>query len=253
MRLLGGADQPFPEGERLGVRVVDAEYSDAMADPEIHDALQLIPQAAPIEGFEIERIDVLVLLGRVLRVLHAAVGPMLEPRRMLLDVRMIGGALERHVHGDFDVQRPRHVQQPVKVLERAELRQDVLVSALGRSDRPGAADIAGLGAQTVVRPLAIDPADGVDGRKVQHVESHFREIRQPRLDILEGAVLPGCRGGRARKQFVPAAEGRTLAIDDQLERGGDGEAPIRIARDEWRRAPDRAPLPSRPRHRPRDL
>ena len=37
-------DQPLPERERLGVRVVDAEDAHALLDPEQEDALQLLPQ-----------------------------------------------------------------------------------------------------------------------------------------------------------------------------------------------------------------
>ena len=51
---------------------------------------------------EVERIDVLVLLRRVLGVLHRAVGPPAEPLRMLLHVRVVGRALERDVERDLD-------------------------------------------------------------------------------------------------------------------------------------------------------
>src|SRR5580704_5538538 len=139
----GLPDQPFPECKRLGMGIVDAKYFDAAGNPEIDDAFELVPQSAPIACFEIERIDVLVFLRRVLGVLHAAVGPMLEPLRMLRDVRMVGSALKRNV-----------------------------------------------------RALAIDAADGMNGRKIQHIEAHFRQIRQPRLDIAEFSMLPDLRGGR---------------------------------------------------------
>ena len=57
-------DHPFPEAERLGVRVVDAENPHALFDPEFEDAAQFLPQCLPVVAFEIERIDVLVLLRR---------------------------------------------------------------------------------------------------------------------------------------------------------------------------------------------
>src|SRR5271170_3371324 len=93
----GRVDQPFPEGERLGMRIIDAKYFDAAGNPEIDDALEFVPQGAPVTRFEIERIDVLVFLRRILSVLHAAVGPMLEPLRMLRNVRMVGSALKGNV------------------------------------------------------------------------------------------------------------------------------------------------------------
>ena len=73
---------------------------------------------------------------------------MLEPLRMLRHIGVIGRALKGNVHGDFQAERARHIQQPVEVIESAELRQDVLVAAFRGSDRPGTADITGLGAQS---------------------------------------------------------------------------------------------------------
>src|SRR5438105_13166036 len=91
------AEAPFPEGERLGVRVVDAEDGDAVPDPELEDALQLLPQPAPVAGLKVERVDVLVFFGRVLGILDGAIGPLLEPLRVLAHIRMVGRALERDV------------------------------------------------------------------------------------------------------------------------------------------------------------
>ena len=74
-------DEPLPERERLRVRIVDAEDLDALGDPMQDDALEFAPERAPIVALEIERIDVLIFLGRILGVLHAAVGTVLEPGR----------------------------------------------------------------------------------------------------------------------------------------------------------------------------
>ncbi len=82
--LVDVGDAPLPEGQGLGVRVVDAEDLDAVVDPELEDGEELFPEAAPVGGLEVERVDVLVLLGRVFGVLDGAVGTMEEPVR---DVR----------------------------------------------------------------------------------------------------------------------------------------------------------------------
>ncbi len=66
-------------------------------------------------------IDVLVFLRRVLRVLHAAVAPSLEPVRMVADVRMIGRALERDVERDLDAEALGLRAKRPEILERAEL------------------------------------------------------------------------------------------------------------------------------------
>src|SRR5690606_23228028 len=78
---LQARDRPFPERERLRVRIVDAKRANALLDPEAEDALQLLPERLPLIRLEIEGIDVLVLLRRVLRVLHGPVGSRAEPFR----------------------------------------------------------------------------------------------------------------------------------------------------------------------------
>ena len=94
-------DHPFPEWERLGVGVVDPEDPDPLGDPVVEHALQRRPEPLGVLGLEVERIDVLVLLGWVLRVLHAAVGAMAEPFRVLADPGVIGRALEGDVQGQL--------------------------------------------------------------------------------------------------------------------------------------------------------
>src|SRR5688572_3937874 len=122
--------------------VVDAEYPHALGYPVIEDALQLRPQALPIAGLEVERIDVLVFLGRILRVLDAAVGPVTEPFGMLGHVRVVRRALKRDVERDGYAVRARRLDQPAEVLGRSELRVDRLVAAFPRADRPRAARFA---------------------------------------------------------------------------------------------------------------
>ena len=63
------------------MRVVDAEDPDAAVDPEQRDVEQRLPQRPPVVAFEVERVDVLVLLRRILGVLDRAVGPVAEPLR----------------------------------------------------------------------------------------------------------------------------------------------------------------------------
>ena len=76
--------------------------------------------AAPVAALEVERVDVLVLLRRVLRVLDRAVGPMLEPLRVLADPGMIGRRLERDVERDLESEVARGGDEAIEVVERAE-------------------------------------------------------------------------------------------------------------------------------------
>src|SRR5439155_15553415 len=131
-----------------------------MADPELDDPLQLLPQLAPRLGLEVERVDVLVLLARVLRVLDGPVGAMLEPLRVRLRPGVIGRALERDVQGDLDAELvARGGDEMFEVLDRPELRMHGRVAALTRSDRPRAAGVALPRRRHVVLPLAVRVPD----------------------------------------------------------------------------------------------
>ena len=76
-------DQPLPERHRLRVRVVDAEGEDPAGAPAEHDVEQRLPELLALLGVPVDVVDVLVALGRVLRVLDRAVGAAVEPRRVL--------------------------------------------------------------------------------------------------------------------------------------------------------------------------
>ena len=95
-------DAPVPEPEGLGVRVVDPEDGDAVVGPEEEDVAELVPEPLPVGAVEVERVDVLVLLGRVLGVLDGAVGPVAEPLGVLLDLGVVRRALEGDVERDLD-------------------------------------------------------------------------------------------------------------------------------------------------------
>ena len=115
------------------MRVVDTEDAHALRDPELEHALQLGPESFPVRGLEIERVDVLVFLRRVLRILDRAVGALQKPFRMLAHVGMVGSALEGDVEGDLDAALAGLRDQAPEILERAELRDG---SPCGRPMQP---------------------------------------------------------------------------------------------------------------------
>jgi hypothetical protein len=41
-------ERPLPESERLGMRIVDPEDPDAVADPELENLFQLQPERRPL-------------------------------------------------------------------------------------------------------------------------------------------------------------------------------------------------------------
>ena len=99
MAALDLCDQPLPEAQRLGVGIVDPEDSDIPRAPEQSHVQEFAPQLAPLRALEVERVDVLVLLGWVLRVLDAAVRPVAEPLWVFGHVRMIRRALIGQIDG----------------------------------------------------------------------------------------------------------------------------------------------------------
>ena len=225
-------DDPVPEPERLGVGVVDPEDRHAVADPVEEDVAELGPERLPVGALEVDGIDVLVLLGRVLGVLDRAVGPVPEPLGVLLDVGMVGRALEGDVQRDLDAQLAGLRHQAVEILDRPELGVDRLVPPLGAADGPGAARVVRARGQGVVRPLAEGAADRVDRGQVEHVEAHLRDIGQPRLDVAERAVPAPLGRRRPREHLVPGAEPGPLTLDHHAERLviAGGTATVRMAR-----------------------
>src|SRR5690606_34575727 len=132
------ADHPLPEREGFRVRIVDAEDSDAMADPEQHDIAQRMPKPRDRLAVEVDIDDVLILLRRVLVEFDGAVRTPVEPFRMLLDPRMIGRALDRKIERDLDVHFARCFHQTAEILEAAKLGMDGIVAAIFRTYRLGA-------------------------------------------------------------------------------------------------------------------
>ena len=80
--------EPLPERQRLGVRIVDAEDAHPEVDPVPHDPQDFLPQSDRVV-VEVERVDVLVFLRWVLGVGDAAVREVGEPFRMLRHPGMV--------------------------------------------------------------------------------------------------------------------------------------------------------------------
>ena len=166
--------QPLPEGERLGVRVVDAEDPHAVRHPELHDPQHLAADAGRVV-VEVHRVDVLVLLRRVLGVRDRPVRARGEELRVRGHPRVVGRRLQREVEGDLEVELTGARDEGVEVLERPEVGVDRVVAAVLAADRPRRAGVLGARGQGVVGALAVDLADRVDRREVDDVEAHLRD------------------------------------------------------------------------------
>src|SRR5580658_2131818 len=152
------------------MRIVDAKDFDPTIDPEPHYSQQLLEQSEPIRCVEVDRKYILVFLGRVLRVLDAAVGPVIEPIRMFLDPWMIGRALHCEVERDLEAEAVGRRDEVIKVVERAERRLDSSMATRLAADCPRTAGGIGAAAQRIARALAIGVADRMDRRQIHDVE-----------------------------------------------------------------------------------
>ena len=212
-------DEPLPELERLGVRVVDAEDLHALLNPVPHDAQHLGVDARGII-VEVERVDVLVLLRRVLGVGDRPVGEGREPLRMLLHPRVVGRGLQREIESDFQALLPGCTHEGAEILGRAEVRMDGVVSALRCADRVRGARVSRFGREGVVAALAVGRADRMDGDQVDDVEPHGCDLGQPSCRRTERTapdrtVLEASGALGAREELVPGADTRGAPVDVQ--------------------------------------
>src|SRR4029079_16287852 len=81
-------NQILPERNRLGMRVVHSKDPHTALGPKQNDAFHLGPELAPVFASKVYGINVFVFFWRVLSEFDRAIGPFVEPFRMLLDVRM---------------------------------------------------------------------------------------------------------------------------------------------------------------------
>ena len=217
---MGGAklaERPFPEVKRLRVRIVHAENLHALRDPEFDDAFQLAPERRPLRRFEIERIDVLVFLRRIFRVLDRPVRPMPKPGWMRLHVGVIRRGLKRDVQRNFEALRGGGFHEMREVGERTQPGLDRRVASFVRTYGPGAAGVTRRRGQRIVPALAEAAADRMNRRQIQHIESHRPDVREPCFCVPEACAARRVAAAGSRKHFVPRAEPGALAIDGDLE------------------------------------
>lgn len=87
--------------------------------------------------------------------------------------RALDGEIQRDLHSVVGASR----DQPAKIVERAELGVDRVMSAFGGPDCIGTPGIIRTGRQRIVATLPIDAPDGVDGGQIKDVETHRGHVR----------------------------------------------------------------------------
>src|SRR5215467_14464749 len=210
--------------------VIDAEDAYALSDPEADHALELLPQGLPVCCVEVKRINILIFLGRIFGVLHGAIRPPLEPLRVLLHIRMIGGTLEGNVESYLYAILLGCGAQALEIVQGPELWMDGRMPAGGRPDSPGTAWIIGSGDGSIVLALAVDLANRMNGRKIEDIKTHTCQVGQTCLAILKGTMLAWHRRAGAWKHLIPGAEAGlgTVYHHRELAWGGSRKTVVRI-------------------------
>ncbi len=214
--------------------IVHAEYQHAPVDPELEHALQFAPQGFPVFRQKIERIDILVFLGWILRVPDGAVGPLLKPVGVLADPGMIRGSLEGNVDGHMQVQFPGLRHEPVEGIQPAQIGMHGLVPARLGADSPGAARFARAGFRRIILAFPVRMSDRMYGGQVYDVEPELLDARQQLRRIVERgvgrvvfpAVFPLGRG--AGEKFVPCGKAGQHGAYQHGVRVALDHAPTRI-------------------------
>ena len=212
------ADQPLPEGERLGVRVVDAEDAHAVLDPEADDVEQRVPQrrASPRSRSRTGRCPGTSSAGSR-RTGSCRRGGARNHSGCSRDPRVVGRALEGDVERDLQAVRRRPPRRGRRSPRACRARGGW---PCGRPPRApmahGLPRSPGVGVLGVVAALAVLAADRVDRRQVEDVEAHLRDVRQVLDDVAKRAVALAV-AERAREELVPGAEAGALAVDHELE------------------------------------
>src|SRR5258708_17602470 len=170
------------------MRVSDLEDLHAVIAPESHHPHQLFEQSALIGGVEIDRVDVLVFLGRVLSVLDAAVWPMMEPLRMLAHPWMVGRALDCEVERHLHSQAIGSSVETIEVADRPERRIDRSMTSGLATDRPRTAGKVRPTVERIARSLAIGMPNRMNRGQVHDVKTQVPKFGQTARRVVEGST-----------------------------------------------------------------
>src|SRR5690554_4285152 len=101
---------------------------------------------------------------------------------------MVRRTLYGEIQGDLEVVATRAGEQVLELLQGAELRMDGGMAAMLRADRIRASRIPRAGLQGIVFAFSMRQPDGMDGRKIQHIEAHVPNRGQPRDHIAKAPI-----------------------------------------------------------------
>ena len=208
-------DQPLPEIRRLRVRVIHPERGHSYLHPEHH---HLVDLRIDIRGIiiKIQRINILVLLRRILRIRDRAVRLRREEIPMLYRPRVIRCRLQRQINRNLQPQLLRILQQGLKIINRPQLWVHGIMPTLGRTHSPRGSHIIRLRHERVILPLPVHLTDRVNRREIHRIKPHLRHPFQcPRrglkraMDRIPVRIHPTRRPG---EQLIPGIHQRIPAL-----------------------------------------
>ena len=209
-------DQFLPKRHRFRMRIVHPENLHPAPHPIQHHLDQFLPKVLPIRAVKVQRINVLILLRRILRIPDRSIRPLIKPIRMRLHIRMIRRAIQRKIQRDLHPSLLRLSQQPHKIRLRPQRRLDRQMPPGRSPNRPRRSHIAQLCHQRVVLPLPMRHPDRMNRRKVNHIKPHRLRIIQPRHTIPKRRVLVRPSLRIAREKLIPRRKPRPLPLHLRL-------------------------------------
>ena len=124
------------------MRIINPENPDPPLRPAEQEIAEFIPEGFPLRIMKIQRIDILIFLGRIFCVLDRSVRTVKKPLRVFLHIRMIWrtvqGKVESHLHStvlDF-------TEQPFKVRKTAKFRFHFAMASSRAADGIGNSRLA---------------------------------------------------------------------------------------------------------------
>ena len=204
-------DQPFPEVDRLGVRVVDPEHGDRRARSRTDDPQHLGVDTGRVV-VEVDRIDVLVLLRRVLGVGDRSVGPGGEPLRVFGDPRVVRRALQGKVQSHLQAEILGRCDEVVEVLDACPT-PGAPRRGRPRPSRSPTANRHRRGSGLIVPPGSADCCGPCGSPRRSGGSAAGRRCRNPSarsgaVQSIASAKVPCRNGSRRRRSAAPEDRGK---------------------------------------------
>ena len=133
--------------------------------------------------------------------------------RMLVHPGMIGRTLKGKVERHFDAMLVWRCARAIENPEACPAADEWTCGRPLRADGPGAANIVRLSLLRIIFAFAKGMTDGMDGRKIEHVEIHGGDVGQPGFESLNVPCFAGRGRAGARKELIPGGEASVLAAD----------------------------------------